>query len=221
MNDLFDYDNKLSNLAEHDNKNCKSCIEYEDRLIKQLNELKTENKTLKEFADKLDEEFGKNVEPTLSEKADNIIALYRTNKKYCEIADEKIKELQSQLDQANARLNKHNEYFKSFNCIDFEEFKEFISIFMLTPHEEQTLIQDLKKQIYQLKQQLAEKDKEIETQMMLFEKECQEYYKSGKYKRDFAIQELEKVKNFVDGRTYCANYIKKRIKDLKGEKDDK
>ena len=34
-----------------------------------------------------------------------------------------------------------------------------------------------------------------------------------------AIQELEKVKNFVDGRTYCANYIKKRIKELKGEKD--
>ena len=104
MSDLFDYDNKLSNLAEHDNKNCKSCIEYEDRLIKQLNELKIENKTLKEFVDKLDEEFGKNVEPTLSEKADNIIALYRTNKKYCEIADEKIKDLQSQLDQANERL---------------------------------------------------------------------------------------------------------------------
>lgn len=32
-----------------------------------------------------------------------------------------------------------------------------------------------------------------------------------------AIQELEKVKNFVDGRTYCADYIKKRIKELKGE----
>ena len=31
-----------------------------------------------------------------------------------------------------------------------------------------------------------------------------------------ALQELEKVKNFVDGRTYCANYIKKRIKELKG-----
>ena len=110
MSDLFDYDNKLSNLADHDNKNCKSCIEYEDRLIKQLNELKTENKTLKEFADKLDEEFGKNVEPTLSEKADNIIALYRTNKKYCEIADEKIKDLQSQLDQQKAMWNELKEW---------------------------------------------------------------------------------------------------------------
>lgn len=48
--------------------------------------------------------------------------------------------------------------------------------------------------IDKLKHQLAEKDKEIETQMMSFEKECQEYYKSGEYKRDFAIQELEKVK---------------------------
>ena len=38
-------------------------------------------------------------------------------------------------------------------------------------------------------------------------------------KTQLAIQELEKVKNFVDGRTYCANYIKKRIKELKGEKD--
>lgn len=70
----------------------------------------------------------------------------------------------------------------------------------------------------QIKQELEEKDKEIEEKMMSFEKRCQEYYKSNEFKRDFAIQELEKVKNFVDGRTYCANYIKKRIKELKGEK---
>ena len=35
--------------------------------------------------------------------------------------------------------------------------------------------------------------------------------------KQLAIQELEKVKNFVDGRTYCADYINKRIQDLKGE----
>lgn len=98
----------------------------------------------------------------------------------------------------------------------------------------------------QLKQQLAEKDK----MHLLDEKEFQNYcaYKwiepeikgcldrEREYKQQLvervqvlqqkqnqtqlALQELEKVKNFVDGRTYCANYIKKRIKELKGEKDD-
>ena len=68
-------------------------------------ELKAGNKILKEFADKLDEEFGKNVEPTLSEKVDNIIALYRTNKKYCEIADEKIKKLKHKLEEKDEQIN--------------------------------------------------------------------------------------------------------------------
>lgn len=72
-------------------------------------------------------------------------------------------------------------------------------------------------EIQQLKQQLEEKDKEIEEKMMLFEKRCQEYYKSDEFKRDFAIQELEKVQNYVDGRTFLANYLKNRIKELKGE----
>ena len=90
-------------------------------------------------------------------------------------------------------------------------------------------------EIQQLKQQLAEKDKEIETQMMSFEKECQEYYKSGEYKRDFAIQELEKVKvNLKDRISMMKNeehsylqkvvawydicdQINKQIKELKGE----
>lgn len=74
-----------------------------------------ENKILKEFVDKLDEEFGKNVEPTLSEKADNIIALHRTNKRYCEIADEKIKELKQQLEEKDKELlefKKNKLYFE-------------------------------------------------------------------------------------------------------------
>ena len=41
--------------------------------------------------------------------------------------------------------------------------------------------------------------------------------KANQSKTEFAIQELEKVKNFVDGRTYCADYINKRIQELKGE----
>ena len=95
--------------------------------------------------------------------------------------------------------------------------------------------------IDQLKQQLAEKDKEIEEKMMSFEKRCQEYYKSDEFKRDFAIQELEKVKNYCDkqfnlwennnfNETYdntdvshayfeIAFIIKEKIKELKGEKE--
>ena len=100
-------------------KFCAKCYQETFGKDNQLNELKTENKTLKEFADKLDEGFGKNVEPTLSEKADNIIALYRTNKKYCEMADEKIKELKCQLAEKTAKLefaNKEIERLKASNC---------------------------------------------------------------------------------------------------------
>ena len=82
--------------------------------------------------------------------------------------------------------------------------------------------------ITNLKQQLEEKDKEIEKLNKTLEM-CKhiERYDIGEMflenakliieKRQFAIQELEKVKNFVDGRTYCADYINKRIQNLKGE----
>lgn len=81
----------------------------------------------------------------------------------------------------------------------------------------------------QLKQQLAEKDKEIEEKMMSFEKRCQEYYKSNEFKRDFAIQELEKVKEFIKNangvigldwridRFKVIETIDNQIKVLKGE----
>lgn len=78
----------------------------------------------------------------------------------------------------------------------------------------------------QLKQQLEEKDKEIEEKMMSFEKRCQEYYKSDEFKRDFAIQELEKVKILLqnavnyEGHTFVEIYdaVNNQIKELKGEK---
>ena len=91
-------------------------------------------------------------------------------------------------------------------------------------------IQDVKEND-KLKQKLEEKDKEIERLKNLFELNNEVVINQGKEIFDLrvqvlqqkqnqtqlAIQELEKVKNFVDGRTYCANYIKKRIKELKGE----
>ena len=86
--------------------------------------------------------------------------------------------------------------------------------------------------IANLRQQLAEKDKEIEKlkqQYTILENENGKLAKElivKNYKRaqkevsfgiQLAIQELEKVKNFVDGRTYCADYINKRLQELKGE----
>ena len=85
--------------------------------------------------------------------------------------------------------------------------------------------------IANLRQQLAEKDKEIERLKNLFELNNEVVINQGKEIFDLRVQvlqqkqnqiqltikELEKVKNFVDGRTYCADYINKRIQDLKGE----
>ena len=85
--------------------------------------------------------------------------------------------------------------------------------------------------IANLKKQLEEKDKEIERLKNLFELNNEVVINQGKEifdlrvqvlqqkqnQKQLAIQELEKVKNFVDGRTYCADYINKRIQDLKGE----
>jgi hypothetical protein len=75
--------------------------------------------------------------------------------------------------------------------------------------------------------QLEEKDKEIEEKMMSFEKRCQEYYKSDEFKRDFAIQELKKVKDWLnepfdeDGCFKIGgdliDFIDQQIKELKGE----
>jgi DNA repair exonuclease SbcCD ATPase subunit len=89
-------------------------------------------------------------------------------------------------------------------------------------------IAELIKENEQLKQQLAEKDEEIDERMMAFEKRCQEYYKS----KEFTIEQLEKVKEFCDGiklsQIYVSNqdithtqaiieYINQLIAEIKGE----
>ena len=104
--------------------------------------------------------------------------------------------------------------------------------------EKQKTIDEINKEfvqaIHDWKTLCAEKDKEIERLKNLFEPNNEVVINQGKEMFDLrvqvlqqkqnqtqlALQELEKVKNFVDGRTYCANYIKKRIKELKGEKDE-
>ena len=74
-----------------------------------------------------------------------------------------------------------------------------------------------------LEAKLVEKEKELAymtKQAKKFNNEAQKYYEDAycnSFQNQKAIAELEKVKNFVDGRTYCADYINKRIQDLKGE----
>ena len=62
------------------------------------------------------------------------------------------------IDDLKKQLERHNKYFNSFSCDSFDEFADFISTFMLTPHEEQTLIKDLKKQ---LEEKELEKPREL------------------------------------------------------------
>ncbi len=92
--------------------------------------------------------------------------------------------------------------------------------------EKQKTIDEINKEfvqaIHDWKTLCAEKDKEIEdwkqkTQTFLNRVNEQNYEIANNNPKQLAIQELEKVKNFVDGRTYCADYIKKRIKELEGE----
>ena len=100
--------------------------------------------------------------------------------------DKRIKDVETQLEI-------HNEYYNSFNCDSFDEFTDFISTFMLTPHEEQTLIKDLKKQLKQSQKQLA-----IDVLERLH--------------NDFASS----IGNGML-RTYVCGLIKDKISELKGE----
>lgn len=78
-------------------------------------------------------------------KNDDIInAIERLNEQ-----DKRIKELEK-------RLAENNEFFNAFACKDFNEFKDFISTFMLAPHEEQTLIRELKQQLHDLPKKIVE-----------------------------------------------------------------
>lgn len=96
--------------------------------------------------------------------------------------DKQIAELQKQLER-------HNKYFNSFSCDNFDEFADFISTFMLTPHEEQTLIKDLKKQLEE-----KEKDNQFFKKMYLSEKQKNDNYHTEKYGLDKPVEELRKIK---------------------------
>lgn len=143
-----------------------------------------------------------------------------------------IKRLNEQADQINQLKQQNEELMLQLNRQNVEEHKPVYCTLAGTECEYLGKVEELK-------QQLAEKDKEIEEKMMSFEKRCQEYYKSDEFKRDFAIQELEKVKELLldEYKKYPIVYdktndivagaldrdkvneiIDQQIKELKGEK---
>lgn len=108
------------------------------------------------------------------------------------------------IDDLKKQLERHNKYFNSFSCDSFDEFVDFISTFMLTPHEEQTLIKDLKKQ-------LEEKDKKLETLQTHFKK-TQELLAREMGNSNIVIDNLQK--EMKQALANQKDYYEKRLKFL-------
>lgn len=126
------------------------------------------------------------------------------------------KPLRQQIDQLKQQLAEKDK--------EIERLKERLSVFDdfkdnygYTNYDDSEILEDLQSRAFQ-----AEDDTRVVNELLQFFNIFDENELVDKVKEpqtQLAIQELEKVKNFVDGRTYCADYIKKRIKELKGEKD--
>lgn len=79
------------------------------------------------------------------------------------------------------------------------------------------IINDLKTMIKKKDEKIEELKALLNAKEKMKTQSIQGFNKLKQNQAQLAIQELEKVKNFVDGRTYCADYINKRIQELKGE----
>ena len=139
-----------------------------------------------------------------------------------------IKELKQQLEEKDKEINSLiADYEKRIS-----QEQELMSNMEHRLVEKQNTIDKINKEfvraVHDWKTLCAEKDKEIEKiktkqkPIVMHSKENYYFLEEENIKLHFAqkqlaIQELEKVKNYVDGRTYCADYINKRIQELKGE----
>ena len=130
----------------------------------------------------------------------------------------KLIEQQDKIADLEAKLAEHNEYFRNFSCENFNEFQDFISTFMLTPHEEQTLIKELK-------QKLAEKERRYETLYKLFseqheiidqnELECfEEVNRLLKEQKDFYVVEKVEYDKMKQGAKDIVDQLKQQLQDL-------
>ena len=120
----------------------------------------------------------------------------------------KISDLEAKLAESDAEI----ERFKEINSVQKNKIINIDKMYKQSQEEQK-----------QLKQQIAEKEKEETKRMEDFEKGCQEYYKSNQT----AIERLEKVKermkkgyhygmynqNFIE-------YIDNQINELKGKVED-
>lgn len=144
-------------------------------------------------------------------------------------AGKKIKELQQQLEETEELNKKLAEHSQSVDKALDDSCDVIRNLKMQLAEKEEYIKYNIPKLIEaneMMSKQLAEKEKEETKRMQDFEKGCQEYYSSDKYKKDFAIAELEKVKSWadIDYRKHCYinaveldKYINQQIKELKGK----
>lgn len=79
------------------------------------------------------------------------------------------------------------------------------------------IINDLKTMIKKKDEKIEELKALLNAKEKMKTQSIQGFNKLKQNQTQLAIQELEKVQNYVDGRTYLADYLKDRIKELKGE----
>jgi hypothetical protein len=139
------------------------------------------------------------------------IAEMKEHQEAMELADNTINNLvednRASQEWYKKQLAEHNKYFKSFSCEDFNEFKDFISTFMLTPHEEQTLILELKQQLAKKEEQVRKSQeiyfetlKELDELEDNFNNTSLELWAEKLITQDkilFAVEQLEKVKRHI------------------------
>lgn len=230
-------------LAEKENEIKTLICDYESRITKThelMSWLEHENEELKQqLAEKenmhlLDEkEFQhycayKHIEPEIKGCLDR----EREYEKQLIEKDKEIERLKQQLEEKQKTINEINKEFvqavHDWEALckkkdkEISRLKERLSVFDkfkdnygYTNYDDSEILEDLQSRAFQ-----SEDDTRVVNELLQFfnifdENELVD--KVEKPQTQLAIQELEKVKNFVDGRTYCANYIKKRIKELKGD----
>lgn len=71
--------------------------------------------------------------------------------------DKQIAELKQQLEEKDKKIEEVNKFIALFDCDNFDEFKSFISFCRLTPHEQETLILNLQKQLHTQPKEIVEK----------------------------------------------------------------
>ena len=134
---------------------------------------------------------------------------------------EKDKEIKSLIVDYEKRISQEQELMSNMEHQLTEKQKtidEINKAFVQAVHDWKALCAEKDKEIERLKQQntlLENENGKLAKELIV--KNYKKAQKEVSFGIQLAIQELEKVKNFVDGRTYCADYINKRIQDLKGE----